>query len=429
MNDHATESIAPKSADPSIGEIRARFPALTATSEALLDNAGGSQVPATVADAISRYMTTNYVQLGADYETSKRCTETVARAHEFMELFVGGAGVGGVILGGSMTAQCNVLADCVARAENGARDQIVISELAHESNAGPWARLSRRGFEIREWKLDRESRSMRLEDLRTLVTDRTRIVAVPQVSNIFGAIEDVAGAIGIAHDAGAEAVIDGVAYAPHRVPDVATLGADWYQVATYKVFGPHMGALFGTHDAMDRLPSAYHDFIPRSTGAYRFEPGGANHEGCAGLVGFWEYLAFLGAGDPHASPSRDVIDRAFGVIEALETELQSRAIDGLAQLPGVRLVGTPSASGSDRVSTISFVHQTQRSRDIAVALNQKGYGVRYGNFYSRRMAERLAEWGDIHDVDDGVVRISMVHYNTTEEVDGLLRSLAEIVGA
>jgi selenocysteine lyase/cysteine desulfurase len=123
-------------------EIRAMFPALAACPDVLLDNAGGSQVPVSVADAIRDYMLTTYTQLGGDYETSRRSTETVRRAHDFIKLFVNGVGRGEVMLGSSTTAQCIMLADCYRRAAREGRDEIVIAETAHEANAGPWARLA-----------------------------------------------------------------------------------------------------------------------------------------------------------------------------------------------------------------------------------------------------------------------------------------------
>lgn len=412
---------------PSIEAIRAQFPALEDAQDVFLDNAGGAQVPRGVAEAIHRYMTTNYVQLGADYETSRRCTDLVDRAHAFTELILGAPEVGHVVLGGSMTALTNMLADCVARSETAGRDQIVISELAHESNAGPWARLAQRGFEVRTWHMDRDSRRMRLEDLESILSARTRIVAMPHVSNLLGAIEDVEGAIALAHEAGAEVVVDGVAMAPHRAVDVGALGVDWYSIATYKIFGPHMGALFGRREAMERLPSGYHDFIPGSSGAYRFEQGGANHESCAGWLGLWEYLAFLAGADAEAEPSRDVIERAFEVMTSLESVLQARLIDGLRSIKGVRIVGPTNASINERVSTVSFVHESMRSQEISRRLGAQGFGVRFGHCYSRRLAQRLFEWGDLHDVEDGVMRVSLVHYNTGEEIERLLDALEQIV--
>ena len=411
---------------PTVEQIRGCFPSITACPDAFLDNAGGSQVPASVADAIRDYMITSYVQLGADYETSQISTETVARAHRFVELLFNAGESGHAILGSSTSVLCIMLAECYARSGAGTRDEIIIAETAHEANAGPWARLTDRGFEVRIWPVDPETTELSLDDLRSLLSERTRIVAFPHVSNILGRIEDAKTISQLVHDAGAKVVIDGVAYAPHRAIDVQAISADWYVYSTYKVFGPHMAALFGTHEAMAELEDLNHYFIPRDDVPYRFEPGGASHEGCAGLLGLWPYLALLAGSDPEAEPTREVIEQAFGVICRRETELQARLMERLESLPGVRLIG-PGARDSSRVSTVSFVHGSIPSRTIAVAANERNFGIRYGHFYAHRLCSRLAKHGTLHEVEDGVVRVSMLHYNTEAEIDGLIACLREII--
>ena len=141
-------------------EIRAMFPALEACPDVLLDNAGGSQVPGSVANAIRDYMLTTYTQLGGDYETSRRSTETVRRAHDFIKLFMNGVGQGEVMLGSSTTAQCIMLADCYRRAQREGRDEIVIAETAHEANAGPWARSSRNAAAAKARRYDELKRRL-----------------------------------------------------------------------------------------------------------------------------------------------------------------------------------------------------------------------------------------------------------------------------
>jgi cysteine desulfurase family protein (TIGR01976 family) len=406
--------------------IRRMFPALGTCPDVLLDNAGGSQVPASVADAIHDYMLTTYTQLGGDYETSRRSSETVARAHEFVNLFVNGVGLGHVVLGPSTTSLCIMLADCYRRAGNSNGNEIIIAETAHEANAGPWARLERDGFRVRTWPLGLDSLELSLDALAPLLSERTCIVAFPHVSNLLGRIEDARAIIGMAHEAGARVVVDGVAYAPHRAIDVAALGADWYLYSTYKVFGPHMAALFGTCEAFAELEGPNHFFIPRDEVAYTFEPGGASHEGCAGLLGLWPYLAALAGVDGSAEPGRAAIEAAYVVIAERETMLQARLIDYLGTKPGIRIIG-PGTTDPSRVSTVSFVHRNRRSGEIARAANERRFGVRYGHFYAYRMCARLADAGRLHDVEDGVVRASLLHYNTIEEVDRLIACLDELL--
>ncbi|MCO6439030.1 MAG: aminotransferase class V-fold PLP-dependent enzyme [Phycisphaerae bacterium] len=406
--------------------IRRFFPALQTSKDVLLDNAGGSQVPVQVADAVRNYMLTTYTQVGADYEISRRSTETVERAHAFVELFMNVQGKGKVAFGSSTTVLCAMLADCYANAGAGVRNEIIVAETAHEANAGPWYRLAERGFRVLPWRFEDEDQRLTPESLAALLSDRTRIVAFPHASNLLGRIEDAAAFIRLAHNAGARVVIDAVAYAPHRAMDVSGLRADWYVYSTYKVFGPHMAAMYGSHEAFADVDGPNHFFIPHDAVPYKFEPGGPSHEGCAGILALWPYLAAMAGADPDRLPYRRAIDAAYAHITDLEAALLERVVAFLRTKPAVRFVG-PASTGKERVSTISFVHRSRRSEEVAKAANAQGLGIRYGHFYAFRLCKALVETGVLHDVEDGVVRISMLHYNSMEEVDRLIECLDRLL--
>jgi cysteine desulfurase family protein (TIGR01976 family) len=398
---------------PDVDAIRKQFPTL-AGETAYLDNAGGSQVPACVADAVRDYMLTTYVQLGADYAVSRASSQVFADAHAFIRAFMGGDGAGEVALGSSTTAMCFLLADAYARRGAGERNEVIIAETGHESNVGPWARLAERGWTVRTWKVDPDAQRAPIEALEGLLSERTRIVAFPHVSNVLGEIEDARRIARLAHDAGARVVVDSVAYAPHRAIDVRAMEADWCVYSTYKVYGPHMAALFGTHEAFAELEGPNHFFIPKDAIPYKFELGGASHEGCAGLLALRDYLATLAGVAGADAVDRAAIERAFEMMTALELPLQARLVEYLAAHPRVRLVG-PATSGRERVATVSFVHETKSSREIAQAANAAGLGIRFGHFYAYRLCVALGL-----EPDDGVVRTSLVHYNTTDEVERLI---------
>ena len=409
----------------SLADIRGHFPGIASSQDVLLDNAGGSQVPESVVRAVSEYMCSNYVQLAADYPTSARSTETVTRAHKMARCFMNADGVGEVILGSSTSSLITMLADCYARAGAGERDQVIVAQNNHESNAGPWMRLAERGFDCNIWNFDPDAGNCPLDTLRSMLSKRTRLVAIPHVSNLLGGIDDIQAVTRLAHDAGARVVVDGVAFAPHRAIDVKSWGVDWYVYSTYKAYGPHMAALFGTHDAIGELPRPSHFFIPDDDVPYKFEIGGANHEGCAALLGLWPYLCFL-AGVPAPSPfpdtfDRAIVERAFQTMADLELPLQTRLIEYLQSRSDVRLIG-PADPGPQRVPTISFIRPGQCSREISERLGAMGIGVRYGHCYSYRLCEALGL-----NVEDGVLRISMVHYNTIEEVDKVIEALEEVL--
>lgn len=389
--------------------IRAWFPALRSDT-VFLENAGGSQVPGVVADAIRDYMTQRYVQLDAGYALSREATAVASDAHDFIRLYMNGDGIGEVALGPSTSVLSRLLADAYADLVRPG-DEVVIAEAGHEANVGPWLRLERHGARIRTWKMERDSASSTLGALESVLSERTRLVAFPHVSNLMGEIVDVKAVTKIVHAVGGRVVVDGVAFAPHRAIDVRDWGVDWYVYSTYKVYGPHMAALFGTHDAYAELEGPNHFFIPNDAIPYKFELGGVLHEGCAGLLALRDYVTFLGGGE---ELTRDVIESAGRVMTEFELPLQARLIEYLRDRPEVRIVG-PAHADSSRVGTISFVHEKLESRAISGAANEAGIGIRHGHMYAYRPCQALEL-----DPDDGVVRVSLVHYNTLDEIDRLI---------
>jgi len=399
--------------------IRSQFPAL-AGDTVYLENAGGSQAPAVVADSIRDYMLTSYVQLGAGYPLSHRAAEIVDEAHDFVRLMMNGID-GEVILGSSTSALLRMLAGCYTQVlRPGA--EIVVAQTGHEANIGPWKMLDRLGFKLRWWEMDPATYRCPLSELSEILSDRTALVAFPHVSNLLGEIVDIEGITELAHAAGARVVVDGVAYAPHRAMDVSAWNVDWYAYSTYKVYGPHMAALWGRRDALAELTGPNHFFVPDDELPYKFEVGGANHEGCAGIRGLRDYLAFLvGEADP-ASLDRPAIERAFETITACELPLQARLIEYLRSRDDVRIVG-PEDDGPSRVGTISFVHSSKSSAEITVAVDRSGIGIRHGHMYAYHLCEAVGL-----DPEDGVVRTSLVHYNTPEEIERLIGVFDAVLG-
>ncbi len=405
----------------SLSDIRAQFPALN-TDFAFLENAGGSQVPTCVVDAIQRYMTQTYVQLGASYPASQAATKVVDDAHAFVNRFMNGERIGKVVLGPSTTQLITMLAECYSRSLE-PDDEIVICQTAHEANAGPWAKLARFGIVPRSWKVDPTSGEASLENLKSVLNENTKLVAFPHVSNLLGQVVDIGEITKLAHQYGAKVVVDGVAYAPHRAIDVEAWGVDWYVYSTYKVFGPHMAALFGTRQAFSELEGPNHFFIPGAE-AYKFELGGPNHEGCAGLLGLQEYLELHGP-DSGKMPeslmqagrlrSRETIESAWKAMESFENPLTERLCSYLANHPRVRIIGPTTG---DRVGTVSFLHDTLSPPEIVAHTDAANIGIRWGHMYAYRLCQAMGI-----DVKTGVTRVSMVHYNTPEEIERLIRVL------
>ncbi len=407
-----------------IQKIRDRFPAL-ASETVFLENAGGSQVPIDVANAIHEYLLNTYVQLDAGYELSTICTEIVDHAHIFMNTFVNGSDTGSVILGPSCTQLCTMLAECYAQALTPG-DEIIVTESGHEANIGPWMKLADRGFVIKQWNVDPETFSCPIEQLDTLLTARTRIVAITHVSNLLGEIVNLKPILTRAHAHGARVVVDGVAYAPHRSINVADWNVDWYVFSNYKVYGPHMATLYGSHEAISELTGLNHFFINRNDVPYKFELGGVSHEGCAGLLALSQYISFLASLGNSASQAQTKIDHAmvtsaFDIMTQCERPLQKRLVEYLCDKPKVRIIG-PAHAHPSRVGTVSFVHENKSSAEIVDAAHSHNIGIRNGHMYAYRLCQALGI-----DTDDGVVRVSFVHYNTLDEIDGLIQVLDDVL--
>lgn len=415
---------------PTTDSLRLHYPSLGQPVR-FLDNAGGSQVPIQVINAIRHYFTDSCAQTGAAYTTSTAAAATIARAHATVKSFLNAHALGEVAIAQSTSALVHTLANAYADAlHNGtiSRRRIIVSTLGHEANIWPWFRLAARGFEVIPWHPIRSS-SSESENLWTLdhaalnglLDERTLLVAFPHVSNIMGQVEDARSICDRATTVGARSLVDGVAYAPHRAPDVAALGCDWYVYSTYKVFGPHAAAAFGSHSAFAEIDGPNHYFLPRTLIPYTFELGGVPHESAAGIAALDTYLheaLNLPLSAPTDIPNRRAVyTQAFQAFETIEEALQVRLLNGLASTPRIIIDGS-SQGGPQRICTVSFHIRGVPSASISAALNARGIGIKSGNFYSRRLIERMGL-----NPSDGVVRISLAHYNTTEDVDITIRAL------
>jgi cysteine desulfurase family protein (TIGR01976 family) len=298
-------------------------------------------------------------------------------------------------------------------------DEIVVTNLDHETNIGAWRSLAADGLVIREWRFDPQRLELTLDGLEPLLSQRTRLVCFTHCSNLIGTVHDAAAIIRRVHEAGALACVDGVACAPHRRVDVKALDADFYFLSIYKVFGPHLGLLYGRRDLLLRARGQNHFFIPEDDIPYKLEPGNVVHELTAALPAILEYLLALDERhhpDPAASESAR-LGRVFEDIAAHETSLVAPLLDFLQSRRGVRVIGR-SRAGTHRAPTVSFVAEGRDSSEIPARLDAERIAIRYGHFYAHRAVEALG----LHP-RNGVVRVSMAHYNTVDEVTRLIAAL------
>ena len=394
--------------------VRAQFPALSG-EWSFMDNAGGSQVLRRVAERVSDYLLTTNVQTGASYEPSRVSTARVSQSREAFARFMNCA-PGEIVMGASTTILIRFLSEAMTgRLQPG--DEIILTNTDHEANIGPWLKHEARGVKIRWWRCDPETFELDLEDLKGLMNERTKLVCVTHASNILGTINPIRAIADIAHAGGAELCVDAVAYAPHRAIDVRALGADYYIFSVYKVFGPHHAVMFGQRDKLLALDNIYHYFFDKSRVPHKLEPGNINYECAFGSIGSVEYVEELGrrAG---AGEGRAAIEAGFSAIAEQERAVTERLLDFLQSRNSVRVIGRTSSAIADRVSTVSFTVGETSSRAVVEAVDAAKIGIRFGDFYAKRIVEE-------HGLTktDGVVRVSMVHYNTLDEVDRLIAAL------
>jgi cysteine desulfurase family protein (TIGR01976 family) len=391
---------------------RSQFPALT-EGFAYFDNAGGSLVLKTVADRIHEYLLTTSVQTGASYTHSQRASARLTEARTRIALLMGARRPEEIVFGPSATALLQYLARAMAY-QFKPGDEVIVTRFDHESNIGAWLGLEALGVVIKFWEIDKQSFEIDLGTLERLLSSRTRLVAVTHVSNILGTINPIAEIARLVHAHGAKIVVDGVAYAPHRAIDVAALDVDYYVFSFYKAYGPHFAALYGRYDDLLALDSLYHYFYGRDKVPGKLEPGNPCYELAWGAAGIVDYFDALGG----RTGDRAAIERAFAGIATHEAALGERLLAYLRGRNDIQVVGRRDSDPQNRVPTISFKAVGQDSAEIVTEIDKWSIGIRNGDFHARRLVESLDLAGG-----RGVVRVSMVHYNTIEEVDRLIARL------
>jgi len=300
-------------------------------------------------------------------------------------------------------------------------DEILLTMLDHDANFSPWAALAEKGVVIRKVDFRESDCRLDLDDLKTKLSSKTKLVAVGYASNAVGTINPVAEITKLAHATGAMIFIDAVHYAPHGPIDVKALDCDFLVCSPYKFFGPHMGTLYGKKHLLEKFkpykvrPAT--DVVPES-----WETGTQVQELIAGIHAAVEYIAELGRRcDPSATDRRSALLAAYRSTVAYERTLITRLIEGLIAIPGLRFFGITDAKRfEERCSTVSFRLAKGTPTDAATFLGDRGIFTWDGNFYALNLTERLGV-----EQHGGVLRVGLVHYNTPAEVDRLLAALGD----
>ncbi len=404
--------------------VRRQYPVFQdaeSTRWAFFENAGGTYIPSQVIDRLHNFFQFTKVQPYGLFPSSVAAGRAMDESYQCMAKLLN-ADENEITFGPSTTMNFYVLAQAI-RPLIKSGDEIIVTNQDHEANIGCWRRLSEFGAVIKEWRIDTETGELDIADLKRLVTDRTRLVCFSLCSNIVGTMNDVEAIVRITHEAGALAIGDGVSFAPHCLVDVTKLGVDLYLFSTYKTFGTHIGVMWGKKEVLATLKSQGH-FFNDDEPHYRLNPAGPLHAEIAALAGIGEYIDTLYA-HHFKSPSltrRERAVRMFSLFADQETALSNMLLETLRHMPDIRIIGQPVAESGKRASTISFVANNRKSSDVVKYLINHKIAARNGNFYAYRCIKALG----IKDPEEGVVRVSLVHYNTEDEVNRLIDALADM---
>ena len=406
--------------------IRAQYPVFANPDTArwaMFENAGGSYVPRQVVDRLHDFFRYTKVQPYGPFEASIKAGEAMEAGYRAMADLLN-CHPDELTLGPSTTMNFYVLAQAIRPLlEPG--DEIIVTNQDHEANIGCWRRLAEFGAVIKGWRIDPVTGELDVEDLKSLVGSRTRLICFTLCSNIVGTMHDFKAISDIAHDAGALAIGDGVSFAPHRVLDVNQSGLDFYLFSTYKTFGTHLGVMWGKPSVLDTLEPQGH-YFNRDLPHYKFNPAGPLHAQIGALAGIEEYIDALY--DHHFNDGvpgfHDRAARVFDLFAKHETIQANRILEAIRAIPGARIMGKDRAVEGSRAATIAFTIEGMRNSDAVKRLVEKDIAVRNGHFYALRCIEALG----IQDTDEGIIRISLVHYNTEEEVSRLVEGLDSLKG-
>lgn len=405
--------------------VRAAFPALTRPPGYIFfDNAAGAQVPQIVLDAVNHHLLECNVQRGGRYPKSREVDETILRARQSVADLVNARDPSEIAFGMNATSFIRLVSLAIGQTLE-KRNEIVVTDMDHEANIATWLALGRNGARILWWKM-RDDGNLHVDDLTSLLSSRTRLVACTLTSNAIGSIVDVAAGARVAHDSGAEIFLDSVHYGPHGLIDVQAFNCDYLVCSGYKIFSPHMGFLWGRRELLEKLQTFREDFIPDEPPG-KIEAGTFIYENVAGMDAAVRYLETLGrsmAGSDATGKSgsrRSTLERAFAAIRAYEGSLSLEMLRVLNDC-GAIVYGIADRNRiRERVPTLCFNLPNASPARVTEELARQNIGVRDGHMYAPRLMNRLGL-----SKETGAVRASLVHYNTQQEVRRFGSALAEI---
>ncbi len=414
------------SIDFPIDAVRAQFPGLerevAGRPAVFFDGPAGSQVPRRVAEAVSNYLLHRNANHGGPFATAQESDAVLAQAHRAVAEFLAAGGPEEIVFGANMTTLTFGLSRALAKTWKPG-DEVVVTRLDHDANVSPWELAARdAGAVVRYVGVRAGDCTLNLDELRTHLTERTRLVAVAAASNLVGTINPIREIGTLAHAVGAQLFVDAVHFAPHRLIDVVDWDCDYLACSAYKFFGPHLGVLWGKSALLSELPAYKLRVVPEEL-PDRWQTGTLCHEAIAGTLEAVDYLADLGRRVSGRSlDRREAIGAAFAAIETYENSLCRQLLQGIETLPGIRAIGITDVDRLERTPTVGILVENCSPIALSEQLGKRGIFTWGGNSYALPLTEVLGL--EPH----GVLRVGILHYNTPEEVTRLLQLLPEAAG-
>ncbi|HHP0448313.1 TPA: cysteine desulfurase-like protein [Vibrio harveyi] len=407
-----------------LNQIREQFPALAQYHNdrpvTFFDGPGGSQVPQSVLDSMVSYLGHFNSNLGGHYFSSQATVDVMQSARESAQALLNAPSSGNIVFGANMTSLTFQLSRAISR-DWKEGDEIIVSALDHYSNVSSWQQAAEdKGVIVHQVRINEHDCTLDLEHLQSLLSEKTRLVAVTYASNTTGSIVDVHQVVELAHRIGAQVYVDAVHYAPHHLVDVQAIGCDFLACSAYKFFGPHVGIAYIADQWLHSI-KPYKVEPATNIGPGRFETGTQSFEGLAGVTAAIEYLAQFG--DEGAS-LRQRLEQSYALYNQHEQQLSAHFLHRLSALDGVNLFGINDESSQLRTPTFALTFDKFAPEFIAKTLGEHNICVWNGHFYALGLVRQLGL-----EESGGVVRIGCMHYNTTAEIDMLFDVLESILDA
>lgn len=391
-----------------------------------------NQVPETVISAIASYLTNANANYGGAFTTSKRTVDVVKSAREAMADYLGTSDPNCIVLGPNMTTLTFSISRAMARSFGWkAGDEIILTRLDHDANVSPWLQVARDlKMEVKYVPLNKKDCTLDWSVLPSLLSEKTKLVAVTYASNAVGTINPIKEVAATVHAKSKALVyVDAVAFAPHGLIDVTNLDVDFLVCSVYKFYGPHVGALYGRKDLLESIePYKVRPAPAQHPG--KFETGTALFELFGGVTAAVDYIASIpermGATFAAGTSRREKIIAAWTLLVQYEAELAHALISGLLELPGVSFYGITGADASayvdKRAPTVSFTLASHTADEIARYLATRNVCAWSGNFYAVEVSQELGREGN-----GGMLRLGCANYTTKEEIRHVLECLKELI--